>query len=100
VIDYNPAYRVQFDIVALFKSYIAVTHYLEKRFPTIYESRDLYFTIAIASSIDLLIRHRAGLIRLKTVKGARWELLKALKQHPDPRSLKMLLDDIFTSVAG
>jgi glycosyltransferase involved in cell wall biosynthesis len=91
VIDYNPAYRVQFDVVALFKSYIAVTHYLEKRFPTVYESHDLYFTIAIASSIDLLIRHRAGLIRLKTVQGARWELLKVLKQHPDPRSLKMLL---------
>lgn len=91
VIDYIPAYRVQFDVVALFKSYIAVTKYLEKRIPTIYQIRELYYTIAIASSIDLLIRHRAGLIRLKTVKGARWELLKALRQYPDPRSLKMLL---------
>lgn len=90
VIDYNAAYRVQFDIVALFKSYIAVTKHLEKRFETIHEMRDLYFAISIASSIDLLIRHRAGLIRLKKVDGARWELLKALREYPDRRGLKML----------
>lgn len=91
VIDYNPAYRVQFDIVALFKSYIAVTKHLERRFETIREIRHLYFAISIASSIDLLIRHRAGLICLKKVDGARWELLKALKLYPDRRSFNMLL---------
>ncbi len=100
VLDYNAAYRVQFDVVELFKSYIAVIEHLEKRFPTIHEMRNLYFAISIASSIDLLIRHRAGLICLKTVSGARWELVKALRQYPDRRSFKMLLTTFLPAWIG